>query len=59
MPQLASSTKYERAEPGAAPHEEEREALEQRCRQLEMLVGELLLKNQALRMLLAGKEEEA
>lgn len=59
MPQHASSTKYERAEPGVALHEEEREALEQRCRQLEMLVGELLLKNQALRMLLAGNAEEA
>ena len=58
MPQLASSTRFERAMPAEALHEEERAALEQRCHQLEILVGELLLKNQTLRMQLAAGEKE-
>jgi hypothetical protein len=60
MPQLASSTRLEEAKPAEALHEDERAALEQRCRQLEILVGELLLKNQTLRMqLAAGSTEDA
>lgn len=60
MPQHELSTKYEVAKPasGAALHEEERAALEQRCRQLEVLVGELLLKNQTLRLQLAVAAKE-
>ncbi|ACO33886.1 MULTISPECIES: hypothetical protein [Acidobacterium] len=60
MPQLASSTRFEAAKPVEALQEEERAALEQRCRQLEVLVGELLLKNETLRMRLAeGRGEDA
>lgn len=60
MPQLASSTRFEAVKPVEALQEEERAVLEQRCRQLEVLVGELLLKNETLRMrLAAGKGEDA
>uniref|UniRef100_A0A7V4XQD4 Uncharacterized protein n=1 Tax=Acidobacterium capsulatum TaxID=33075 RepID=A0A7V4XQD4_9BACT len=56
MPQLASSTRFEAAKPAEALQEEERAALEQRCHQLEVLVGELLLKNERLRMRLVADE---
>lgn len=60
MPQLGSLTRYEvKNDAGSATlHEEERTALEQRCRQLEVLVSELLWKNQTLRMQLAAGEME-
>ena len=58
MPQHASSMRFETAKPAEALHEEDRRALEQRCHELEMLVGELLLKNQTLRMLLAAERTE-
>ena len=69
MQQLVSSTRSEDTTRGSRAHmestpasamtAEDWAAIDQRCHQLELLVGELLLKNETLRMQLAAQKEEA